>query len=324
MEIQRVQYRRVIILSIVLFLGWAATPSWAGVQCGDTIGPGAVAFLTEDLTCGGFQSALTLESGSILNLGGHTLDCDGSTGVGIEMRGGGSILQYGVVTNCFDSAVRIRGTGSHIIRKVTATQNGIGFYVFPDSENNELQYNVAKNNTLIGFLSQGDGTILKENLAKDNLNLGFDVERTKNNALIKNRSIGTTGTHGFEIDGEGHELRENVAKDNKLDGFTFFPIFGSQPGQDITLNGNKSIGNGRHGFRLFENSGSGFTLLQNTAKNNQGEGIRVEEDVVNSTFLGNISLKNGGEGLVDLNFVPPCDNNTWVGNFGSRNQDCIH
>jgi len=110
------------IISVLLFVLLFAAPSWAELDCGDKIGPHAVAYLTKKLECSGSNGpALTLEGpNAILNLGGHTVDCIDQQRNGIEVIGSGAILKYGTVTNC-DNGVVVGGTGGHIITKVTAT-----------------------------------------------------------------------------------------------------------------------------------------------------------------------------------------------------------
>ena len=51
MDTRRESLRSGFIISVMLLGLLLATPSWAGVNCGDTIGPNQVAFLTNDLTC---------------------------------------------------------------------------------------------------------------------------------------------------------------------------------------------------------------------------------------------------------------------------------
>ena len=95
------------ILSFVLVL-FVPIPSWA-VDCGDTIDPNEVAFLTQDLFCNGESPALTLKENSLLKLGGHTVNCEDSlNATGIQMDDLSATLLLGTVTNC-RFAVDVRG-----------------------------------------------------------------------------------------------------------------------------------------------------------------------------------------------------------------------
>ena len=161
MGIHFLRSRLGFILNVLLFLLVLATPSWAELKCGDTIGPGAVATLTKDLECLGPEPGLTLEGGSILNLGGHRIFCDGRDINGVEIRGGGSILQNGLILECL-SGVVVGGSGGHIVTKVTAAENNFfGFRVIEGSHGNVLTYNRATETEEAG---SGGGMVLELSL----------------------------------------------------------------------------------------------------------------------------------------------------------------
>ena len=168
------------MLSFMLLLLVAATPTWA-VTCGDTIGPHEVAILTNDLTCDAGNTpsgtALTLVGPkALLKLSGHTVTCGEGVDRGIKLEGSGAILigglqKHGTITGCRDG-VDMREEGHHLVTKVTARNNAIGFLF--SSHDNELRLNQGLNNELNGFHFNGaERKTLKANLALGNGAFGF-------------------------------------------------------------------------------------------------------------------------------------------------------
>jgi hypothetical protein len=152
------------ILSVTFFLVVSATSSWAGVNCGDTIGPNQVAVPTNDLTCNagntsGNTALILIGPNAVLKLGGHTVICDG-VDVGIQLNGAGAILtggllKHGTVTGC-ENRVVVGGDGHHRVAKVTARNNtNHGFEI--ESDDNELHNNRAIANTSHGFNNEAIG-----------------------------------------------------------------------------------------------------------------------------------------------------------------------
>ena len=302
------------MFSVTLFLLGTAAPTTATLACGDTIGPNEVAFLTHDLSCTGISPALTLMGGSILNLGGYTVNCENTVNsVGVLMSESGSILQHGTVTQCKEGVV-VTGGGGHIVGKVIAKNNQIrGFFI--NSDDNELSYTTAIGNMDRGYeVSGGNGNTLKENLAKENQFSGFFQTSGNDNTYIKNRAVAQTGDRGFALFGSGLTVNENYATKNTF-GFEL-------GGNDMTVLSNHAIDNSSVGF-LFR-PGTGYTVLGNTAKKNFNGGIILAPGAINSTLLGNVARRNTVIDLVDQN--ADCDNNQWVGNrFRTADPaDCIN
>ena len=201
-----------ISLCIVLMMVLVATSSWA-LECGDTIGPGEVVTLDEDINCpltGPAFPALILESSSILNLGGYTIDCGTGLRTGIQMEGGGSVVKNGTVTRC-ENAVVVGGDGGHIVTKVTATDT-FGSGVSVRSSNNEISYNRSLRNGL-GYTASKNGNTFIANLAKDCRTAGFNVDGN-NLILIKNRAIRNSGDGITVRFGSGLKMLHNTVKRN--------------------------------------------------------------------------------------------------------------
>ena len=315
-----------LILTVILFIMVFASPSWAEVTCGATIGPSEVVTLTEDLICpgGNFETpALIVEAASILNLGGHMLDCENAFKDGIRMNGGGSIVQNGTVSRCRIAGVRVGGDGGHLVTNVTATMTQFGFVI--SSQKNELKNNRSTNNSALGYIldSEANHNTLKENLARGNGRDGFFTNPgASDNTFTKNQSISNT-QRGFFIQGNRNYLTNNLAKDND-EGPN--DEDSEDNGFEISGNGNQvlsntSIRNGNDGFQFL--NGSGNTVLGNTAKKNGRNGIRLRNSAINSQVVGNTARRNDEADLVDVNLN--CDNNEWIGNrFGTADPaDCI-
>ena len=89
-------------------------------------------------------------------------------------------------------------------------------------------------------------------------------------------------------------------------------------GNGITLQGNLAEDNYSDGFGV---GATGTMLTNNTARNNNANGIRVKEDATNTTLTGNTASGNGrdlcneGTGTVDGG-----GNTFTTGGFGA---DCI-
>jgi len=306
------------IMSCMVVLLFAATPSWAGVNCGDTIGPNKIAYLKHDLTCDAVDTggvnvpALTVEANSILFLGGHSVTCDGID-VGVLMNGSGSRLVYGTVSDCNVSGVEVAGTGGHHIKKVTAMGNSNGFGIRGGSHSNTFIYNTATNNFIVGFI-------------------GFNEEKTNENVFRSNTS--TDNRFGYIVFGDRNTFKYNLAK-NSIEGAGFdligndnvvtknraisdptgFAIFGNRN----TLIANLAKANVANGFLMGE--GSGYQVIGNRAKNNSN-GIFLVNGAINSKVLWNVALGNTEFDLIDEN--DECDANKWKWNwFKTRNRDCI-
>ena len=292
-------------------LFFAVSTSWAEVECGQEIGPDAVAYLTKDLDCSEGLLALTVKSGSVLNLGGHRVTCSGRAFMsGISLTGRGAHLTNGTVSGCF-GGVGLGGEGGHTLTKVTVN-NGF-FCITIGSDDNTLSYNTA-GQCLIGFfLSEAKRNTLKKNLARGPGFAGFGEEPGEENVYINNRAIGSPMEIGFSIEGNRAKLSGNLAKNANMNGFTL-------NGEDMRVRFNTAIGNGEEGFQI--ETGSGLKVSGNTVLKNKGDGIRLDQGVTNSEVHGNIAFGNKGTDLLDENV--DCDENKWRFNFfKTRNQKCI-
>ena len=282
----------------------APTASWATLQCGDHIGPNASAFLFHDLNCSGSDPALTVEGPATLLMLGHTVDCQDTGAVGIQVIGQAAIVQGGTVTGCL-RGVQVGGQGSHLIKEMTATQNSRGFALVGGSHGNTLTANTSRDNaggfdTLSG--GQSDDNEVSWNTSKNDGN-GYGILGARN--TIKSNTAKNYNFGGFFIAGPDAMVTQNKALGGG-GGNIGFDVRGDR----MTVIQNLTKANTDSGFFL----GTGFsevTVLQNTAKNNNQAGIVLQAGATDSTLLGNVALDNGTD-LIDAN--TDCDNNTWIGN----------
>lgn len=327
MTVQRIFIPLGFILSVPLFLLFTVTPGWAGVNCGETIGPNQVAVLSNDLTCdnsntSGDTALILVGPKAVLKMAGHSVTCGAGVPTGIRLEGSGAELtggplKHGTVTGCARGII-VEGEGHHLVTKVTARANPLGGFLIK-SDDNKLHHNQSLNNTA-GSGFRFDGTnrnTFKGNLAKGNL-IGFKGADTNDNILTANRAVDNEA-QGIDLQGDGNYLGGNLAK-NTLVQYGFI-----LEGNGTTVRWNQAIGNGWSGFYFF--NGTEFTVRGNTAKKNGFAGIQLADTAQDSTLIGNVALDNdvAESGFTDLfDGNADCDNNTWKWNwFMTANQTCI-
>jgi parallel beta-helix repeat protein len=256
--------------------------------------------LTENLFCGGFDPALTIEGpGGKLNMRRFTVSCEGTTADGIELTGDGAVLQNGSVTSCGDG-VRLQGSNGRVQRMVVENNSDVGVFISDDAgSGNQVRETLSRNNADDGFkdFSSG-GNIFERNQATRNEFNGFQVGGNANGNTLRRNVATNNGGDGFEIDNDNHLVTQNVARNNESNGFAI--------------------------------QGSDSWITRNDALKNLDDGIDVELGATDNTLTRNVGLGNGsadleGDGGFDLeDDNPDCDNNTWRRNRGTRNQpDCI-
>lgn len=281
-------------LSIAITLCAAAggfATAQAQVMCGDVITTHQV--LTQDLSCPGFDPALTIQGpGGSLDMRRHTLSCAGSNAGGIDVNGTGAVLKSGTVSDCSIGVV-LDGRGNRVLNGMILENNSIDGLDLFGSEH-RVSGTTARNNAADGFCIDGDGSsILTGNHATNNGDSGFDTI-------------------------EGDTYVSNVANGNGAEGF--------KVRTNNILNSNLARNNDTDGFSIIDN---GSRLTRNSAQNNFDDGIDVDSGSLNNKLSQNTAADNGsadleGNGGFDLeDDNTNCDNNTWTSNRGTRNQTCI-
>jgi parallel beta-helix repeat protein len=285
------------------------TDSVAAVECGEVLT--GVERLDEDLICT-TDPALTL-SGGRLDLGGHTVICDGTI-QGVVLDGDGAQVLNGAVTGC-QFAVLVAGAGNHLVTNLTASvqdpmlddeEGAEGRRVSSDGNRlvrnrvllggtNAIRINGAGNHVVGNTVSGSERGIRIdgiENDVADNViaGVGEGIEvRGSSNRISRNQIAGAID-QGIELRGAGNRVDANLAVDAVGDGISIFS-------NDNLIRDNGAFSNGDDGIIVVETFG-----------NNR---------IVNNRALGNST------DLTDQNL--DCDDNVWANNtFGSADpEDCI-
>jgi Right handed beta helix region len=284
------------------------TGSVAAVECGEVLT--GVERLDEDLICT-TDPALTL-SGGRLDLGGHTVICDGTI-QGLVLDGDGAQVLNGAVTGC-QFAVLVGGVGNHLVTNLTASvqdpmlddEGAEGLRVSSDGNRlvrnrvllggtNAIRINGAGNHVVGNTVSGSERGIRIdgiENDVADNViaGVGEGIEvRGASNRIRRNQIAGAID-QGIELRGAGNRVDANLAVDAVGDGISIF---------------------------------SNDNLIRDIgAFSNGDDGIIVVETFGNNRIVNNRALGNGTD-LTDQNL--DCDDNVWANNtFGSADpDDCI-
>jgi parallel beta-helix repeat protein len=296
-------------LCAAVAMSLTTTGSVAAVECGQVLT--GVERLDEDLICS-TETALTLSGGS-LDLGGHTVICDGAI-EGIVLDGDRSQVLNGAVAGC-QFAVLVEGAGNHLVANLTASvqdpvpddeEGAEGLRVSSDGNRlvrnrvllggtNAIRINGAGNqvvgNTVSGsergIRIDGTGNDIADNVIAG-VGEGIEVRGASN--LIRDNQIAGAVDQGIELRGAGNRVVGNLALDAVGDGISIFS-------NDNLIHGNGVFSNG-------------------------DEGIIVVAPFGNNRILNNRALGNGLD-LADQNL--DCDDNVWANNtFGSADpDDCI-
>jgi hypothetical protein len=319
------------------------------IQCGAILGPHGTFVLDRDLSCPynaspSSEPALTVVTGAILDLNGHTVTCAGSREMGIRIEGDGAAVRNGTVRDCY-TGVGIAGN-DNVVRHLTLLANDYGLMVELGRTGNRIKANVARDGNT-GFLI-ASGNTLTSNTATGNdtgfwLTGGYDPQVM--HVFIDNEASG----NGYGVFGGTTRVRmiQNRIRKNGRDGVYLNESTGTIEGNIIANN----QGNGL--FCLY--CTTGLTVDDNKVTGNGGDGILVDIryvrfwDLPSSTFNNNRSLRNTHIGInvvggasttfpvtvtgnvardnqLDLaDDAPDCAGGVWQDNsFETASQTCIH
>jgi len=200
--------------------------------------------LTADENCSGY--GIYIEApGVTVNLGGHTLTGDGSTGYGVEADYGNDTVTNGIITS-FQYGVVDYGNGD----KVTNTQIDDSVYdgIWADGNNSTFSGNYLLANGESGILNYYEsGGSDMNNWLESNATYGIYSEYATGLTISGNKALNTgSGGYGYVVYGTG-KVTGNVANGNAVDGFW---VDGNTSGFTPTINvsGNRAAFNGGYGF----------------------------------------------------------------------------
>jgi parallel beta-helix repeat protein len=260
--------------------------------------------LDRDLVCT-TDPALTVDGGS-LHLRGFAVVCDG-TEVGIHLVGSRASLRGGAVTGCA-VAIRVGGSGQHVVRDVTASASNQGVLIESDG-NRLLRSRVLRGRADAAVQVDGDGNQLRFNDIAGSDDQGFEVNGSDNR--IEDNAIGGVA-EGVQLAGDGNRVLRNA-----IIGTTDRAVEVRAGGHEIAFN--LIADGGADGIALLD-AGHGNRVHRNTVYGNADEGIEVA--TLDNRIERNRVLLNG----VDVqDGTADCDNNLWRDNVfeTSVSDDCI-
>jgi parallel beta-helix repeat protein len=314
----------------------SATPASAE-PCGLTVSSSYT--LTSDVTgCTGIAITVT-GNNLVLDLNGRTVSCrpgiagDGP-GIYVPDRTGVTI-RNGTVRYC-DNGIYLEEGGGHTITNVTAIDNiggltgggifGEGIQLYGSNDNRIINNRVIHNGTFAGIdLFDSNRNLIEGNLVQDNNIIQVNAQgqprvmqdigiwiifigdfASASNNIVRGNNVLRNGLDGIQL---GTASTDNTAEANTVAGNGFGQRPGILYGFGIAISGQRQL------------------VQSNQVLNNGGHGINVAVNSRNHRILNNRASGNGQApsaapqfDLNDLNFNPPCDNNLWRSNTGTRNQ----
>lgn len=300
--------------------------------------------LTDNITgCAGVGIHIT-GSNLTLDLNGKTISCRPGLfgdGPGISVMNQRNVtIRNGTVTQC-DSGIYIEEGGGNLVTNVVLRDNighprglgifGEGLQMYGSNDNRIIGNQVIHNGTFAGIVGyDSNRNTVSNNLVADNnivqvnaagqprvmqdIGIWFifigDFVSTAQNVITGNQ-VFRNGLDGIQV---GTASVENAVMGNNVVGNGFGQLPGTRNGFGIAVSGQRQhVQNNQ----VFNNGGNGI----NVAFNSRNHRIFYN----NAGGNGRVPLSSGAAqfDLNDLNTSPPCDNNQWVGNTGTRNQPCI-
>lgn len=246
----------------------------------------------------GGTPVIQVQSGVTLDLCAHTVDCNvnnpngANTVDGIQLNGNGSNLLDGTVKGCRRGIVSNTGNNLHEINRITASNNIIGFSI--NATTDYLRNNIANNNIKIGFENTGRANRYYANIANGN-GVGFF-------------NTGRITTYGINLPSP---LLGNISTASISHGFLDNGIMNTKLFKNLA---NASGGNGFQASSINTNAQYKFNIA--TANNNDGIAIYP---VSNGRFTSNITTDNNAAGIHNYS----SNSNSFLSNFSSGNNNMI-
>ena len=260
-------------------------------------------------------------SGITVDLNGHKIDGQGSTGAGINAignedviikgGGGGRITQFDVGVD-FLSTDNSRVSG---IKVDDVTSDGI--FV------NSASSTELKNNTITE--ADDDGISVSHSVEieiSDNAVTGPATTPFGSTGITVNASDsadnvvednvvkgGEEGDWGIQVNGSAQATR---VKGNTARGFQQYGIQIYDGSDDTAVRKNRAIGNGLDGIRIEDTAGTGTSVVRNLAEKNDDDGIEVADSLVG--VGDNTANDNGDWGIVADQVISDLGGNKAKGN----------
>lgn len=326
-----------VMLAVLCYLAAPPLTYASHVDCGDTIGPGRLVRLDQDLFCDSDDPGLTVIGPVIFDMNGHEIDCDFSASTCILVQGARATVRNGRVVNADGDGIEVAGTGGHTIANMEVASNlddGISVDsnrnrilrnfvhdndddgVQVDSDFNTLAGNRASENGESGIDLNGNSNSATSNQVLSNEEEGFDVDGDRNNVLLN--TVGNNDFHNISVSGDNNRITRNIVTAGFFDGINVSGDGNTIVGNQVNLHDDEGI--------EIEITGDNNTVLQNTVTQNEDSGIEVSGS--GNRIMSNTSVNNNLDQDTDefdlLDDNPNCGSNIWRGNtFVTSNQPCI-
>jgi hypothetical protein len=280
-------------------------------------------------------------SGIIVNLGGHTISCQGNASLtGIILANVTHDLIVGgndgdpSVTDC-GTGILISGGGSHTLKYLTVTGNLSNGIDLENTSHNWIESSSSSNNNGLGVLINGsDYNKLSKMCISENdgpLTVGgIFITPTSSYNKVEYVTLTANGEWGIRVDGGSNTISHTNITKTFTSGAPTDGIIIQGDGNTISYNvSNENLS----GIDL--RCGRTNLIIGNVANNNTQFGIVSHDHDIptqfqcvapffpeHNTFTKNWAFGNGYPDLADYHFE--CTTNTWASNaFGTSDPDCI-
>ncbi len=280
----------------------------------------------------------------VLDLNGKTVSCvanrpgDGP-GIHVPFRTNVTI-RNGIVRDC-DTGIYLEGGGGHTLTNLDILDNigdprgrgifGEGIQLYHSHDNTITRNRVIHNGTFAGIdvFDSSRNTISENIVDRNNVR---QVDAAGAPAIMQSIGIWLIWIGDFPNPGvTGNVVTRNQVTNNGLDGVQL-----STNSTGNTVSSNTIAQNGTSGQRPGIRNGDGIAVFgqssviqNNQVTRNGGNGIfvrvnRRNHQILNNQAAANAQVPGPGAPRFDLkDDNAGCDNNTWRGNSGTRNQPCI-
>ena len=318
----------VLLLASVVAALALATPAGAQVSCGATVTTAAK--LTQDLDCDASTApAVTVASGAVLDMAGHTITCTAGTNPGVQVAGDGATVKSGVVTGC-QTGVLVSGNRNRVRDVVVSFSAATYFGIRVAGDENLVRRCAVRDAVSAAFaiagranrvvrnvgvgggeatynVASGDDNVLTGNLSYFANANGFLVGASALRTVLRDNSA-VVGELGYNVGGNDSRLANNVALDQQSTGF----------GISFDSSGNRLRNNAAvFSVEGIDVVGAASVLRENSALGNATLGIVMRG--ANNTATRNLAIGNGSYDLSDVS----CQNNWLANRFGTADAVCI-
>ncbi|MCX8194226.1 MAG: right-handed parallel beta-helix repeat-containing protein [Candidatus Pacearchaeota archaeon] len=232
-------------------------------------------------------------SNKLFDCRGHKIDGDDSGQYGIYLENKNNNTIRNCVISDFNHGIYLELSLNNNIINNTLNSNSNGVSLERESKNNIVVNNTIENNTNSGILieDQSNNNLINANRIAFNRHGIASFGAEYNN--FTNNFISFSDNHGMDLNSNGHLIANNI----------------------VTNSGQ---------WGIYINTGSNYTLLNNTAHSNGLNGFRIGNDwdggISNSTIMNNLAYNNSENGFLIAGVSSfPSENNSFFNNTARDN-----